>query len=96
MTVLNGRTVREREEEHLAALRKALTGRVAGLELVTPETGPPYLRVTGAHEELTEGIRVARVGDGWWFWWSWGEPICPAGDVDTAADRVVRVVGGGA
>ena len=39
---------------------------------------------------LAEQVRVAGNGK-LWFWWS-GEPVCPADDVDTTADKITHVL----
>jgi hypothetical protein len=42
---------------------------------------------------LSETIYAAPADDGtWWLWWSWGDPIAPAGEVDTAAFKIAYVL----
>ncbi|HEU5158424.1 MAG TPA: hypothetical protein VFU43_15625 [Streptosporangiaceae bacterium] len=58
-----------------------------------------FLRVINPNlVQLSEVIRCARhAGDGGalWFFWSWGEPMCPARDVHRAAKELGHVVGDG-
>jgi len=43
--------------------------------------------------QMSETVRVAPATDGnWWFWWSWGEPIARASDVDAAAFKIAYVL----
>ena len=95
-------TARLQEPAHLTALAIALSA--VGLE-VEARYGhePPYLHIT--NPALTcAGRRVgallnervtARPGDGgWYFHWSWGDPLCRVTDLDTAAERIGHVLSG--
>ncbi|HZB28814.1 MAG TPA: hypothetical protein VE465_01485 [Streptosporangiaceae bacterium] len=87
---------------HLDDLRVALD--VAGFVTKIEETGQsprgcPFLRVTNPKlAQLSEAIRCdhhAPDGGALWFYWSWGEPMCPAHDVHRAAKELGHVVGDG-
>ena len=79
---------RDREEDLLAALHKELAGRVASLQIVTPERGPLYLRVT-ARSGRTEDVRAAAAEGCWWFVGPSAEPIGPGDDVISSAVRLL-------
>lgn len=80
--------LRERAENHLAALQKELAGRVRALRLETPDGAPPCLHVT-ARTGRTETFH-ADVADGdWWIWGPSVEPIGPAEDTIVVADRLL-------
>jgi hypothetical protein len=87
---------------HLDDLRAALEA--AGFVTKIGETGQspgvsPFLRVTNPNVvQLSEAIRCdqhAADGGALWFFWSWGEPMCPAHDVYRAAKELGHVVGDG-
>jgi hypothetical protein len=87
---------------HLDDLRATLEA--AGFVTKIEETGQspgasPFLRVTNPNVvQLSEAIRCDRHGaDGGalWFFWSWGEPMCPAHDVHRAAKELGHVLGDG-
>jgi hypothetical protein len=43
--------------------------------------------------ELSETVHVAPASDGgWWFWWSWNDPIARVSDVDAAAFKIAYVL----
>jgi hypothetical protein len=43
--------------------------------------------------DLSETIRAAQGTDGgWWFWWSWGDPIAPVTDIDAAGFKIAYVL----
>lgn len=58
-----------------------------------------FLRVTNPNVvQLSEAIHCgphAADGGALWFFWSWGEPMCPAHDVQRAAKELGHVVGDG-
>lgn len=87
---------------HLDDLRVALeaAGFAAKIEGGgRPRGGRPFLRVTDPNVvQLSEAIRCdhhAADGGALWFFWSWGEPMCPARDVHRAAKELGHVVGDG-
>jgi hypothetical protein len=43
---------------------------------------------------LNDEITAAPIGPGRWFWWSWGDPIASAENVDLAVARIAAVLGG--
>jgi len=55
-----------------------------------------YMAISVAHRTVTqmsETVTVAPATDGnWWFWWSWGDPIARASDVDAAAFKIAYVL----
>lgn len=55
-----------------------------------------YMAVSVAHRamrRMPETVTVAPATDGaWWFWWSWGDPIARASDVDAAAFKIAYVL----
>jgi hypothetical protein len=57
------------------------TGRAPCLYVQNPEPG------AGA---LAEHIYAAPKADGWWFWWSWAEPIAP--DITATAAIILRAL----
>ena len=85
---------------HLHDLRVAVEA--AGFVTKIGENGrspgvSPFLRVTNPNTmPLSEAIQCARHaadGGALWFFWSWGEPMCPAHDVHRAAKELGHVVG---
>ena len=62
----------------------------------TPLGGAPYVRVGNRHAPvLSETIRIdhfAADGDALWFFYSWGDPICPARETARAAREVTNVL----
>jgi len=58
-------------------------------QVVTPHGRRPHVRVGNRRAGvLTENIYA---GDGY-YWWGWGERICPATDLQAAALAVTRVL----
>jgi hypothetical protein len=45
-------------------------------------------------DAMSEEIGCAERDGDWWLFWSWGEPICRATDLEYAVRAVRRVVGG--
>ncbi|MCO6011140.1 hypothetical protein NE236_39910 [Actinoallomurus purpureus] len=82
---------------HLHELRGALDQ--AGFETTLDHTygAAPYLRATNRHAPvMSETIRCEHHivdGDAYWFFYSWGQPICPAADKGLAAREISRVIG---
>lgn len=80
--------------------------RVEGIEVrvITPACGTPYLRAVRAlgtgpcAYAFAETIRCDAgpvEGDGQWFFWSWGAPLCPADRAEEAAAAIGRVLAAG-
>jgi hypothetical protein len=84
---------------HLDDLRLALD--VAGFvtKIDQSRSDSPFLCVTNPNfGQLSEAIRCghhAPDGGALWFFWSWGEAMCPARDVHRAAKELGHVVGDG-
>jgi hypothetical protein len=82
---------------HLRELRGVLDQ--AGFEttLDHPHGAAPYLRATNRHAPvMSETIHCEHHivdGDAYWFFYSWGQPICPAVDKTLAAREIGRVIG---
>jgi hypothetical protein len=68
-----------------------LVGRV----VQTGQTDPPVLMVINPYSgSLSEEIGCKERAEGeWWLYWSWGDPICRAGDFEHATRAMQRVVG---
>jgi hypothetical protein len=82
---------------HLESLGGELRKRGLAVRLAVPRGGPPSLHVVNPRASvLTENILAQSTDGVWWFWWSWAEPIAPVADLDEVADRVVRMLTGGA
>jgi hypothetical protein len=85
----------ERELDHLRRLGDELIQRGLRARVCVPCCQRPSLHVTNPElTHLTEDIVAAAGPDGWYFHWSWQEPIGPAEDTAQAADRVLRVLDG--
>jgi hypothetical protein len=87
-----GTTIRLLQDLKQRAEAAGLVGRV----VQTARTTPPVLVVINPHSRsLSEEISCRERGDGdWWLFWSWGDPICRADDLEHATAAVRRVVGG--
>jgi hypothetical protein len=85
--------------ERLDNLRTALDKAGFVAEIVQSRSVSPFLRVTNPNvAQLGEAIQCGRhaaAGGALWFFWSWGEPMCPAQDVHRAAKELGHVVGDG-
>lgn len=47
---------------------------------------------TDLSEQIYVGLSAG--GDGeLWFWWSWAEPMTPAAEVDSATNKITKVLG---
>lgn len=80
----------------LEVLRAALEAAGFAVRVDRPTVGPPRLRVTSADTpELREVITCATsvADDALWFLWSWGDPICPAVEVEQAVKEIGHVLG---
>jgi hypothetical protein len=78
----------------LEKLATELDQRSFTVRLHLKEGRPPTLRVINtAAPVLTENVLTAPNTDGQlWFWFPWPAPITPITDVQTAADRIERVL----
>ncbi|MCO5970858.1 hypothetical protein [Actinoallomurus soli] len=65
--------------------------------LVATVISPTRVHVNaGVHSRLAETIRCHPDADErLMWWWSWGEPICPAASIDLAVRRIAHVVAPG-
>jgi hypothetical protein len=80
--------------DHLERLGDELIRRGLRVRLTVPVGTAPSLHVMHPDASaLSENILAEPGADGWWYWWSWAERIAVAGDIDTAADRVVQALG---
>ncbi|TNY34507.1 hypothetical protein [Thermomonospora catenispora] len=78
---------------HLERLADALTDRGLQVRLSAPTERPASLHVINPRATaLTENILAENGADGWWYWWSWAERIAAVDDLETAADRIARVL----
>ncbi|MEV0400893.1 hypothetical protein [Actinoallomurus sp. NPDC050550] len=82
---------------HLHELRDWLDAAGFTATVETPRGGMPYVRVGNRHAPvLCEKIRIDRYrvdGDALWFFYSWGDPICPAQETSRAAQEITNVLG---
>lgn len=82
---------------HLHELQSALDQAGFQTNIDQPYGATPYLRASNPHAPtLSETIRCDHHtvdGDAYWFFYSWGEPICPAVNKATAAKEISRVIG---
>jgi hypothetical protein len=64
---------------------------------VLPAGGNPYVRVINpVLLVLNDEISAAPTAPGrWWFWWSWGDRIARAENIDLTVARIAAVLGGG-
>ncbi|MEV4259183.1 hypothetical protein AB0J52_39000, partial [Spirillospora sp. NPDC049652] len=75
--------------EYLEELGDELSRRGLRVRLAMPRGHGPSLHVTNPDASaLTENILAEQDADGWWYRWSWGERLAPAGAVAEAADLV--------
>lgn len=57
-------------------------------------TTPPGVHVVNPEAPALEDQVVAQWHeDGWWFFFGWGDPICPVDDLATAVARIGHVLG---
>lgn len=82
---------------HLHELQSALDEAGFDTTIDQPYGAAPYLRASNRHAPtLSETIRCdhhAVDGDAYWFFYSWGQPICPAVNKALAAKEISRVIG---
>jgi hypothetical protein len=71
----------------LERLADALGSRDFATTLLTGPGRPPRLSVVSRLSRLAEDIYADSS-----YRWSWAEPICPATDPDTAAQRIAQVL----
>lgn len=91
-------STRDLEEDFLVGLQKSLAGRVAVLQIVTPEDGSPYLEVESKRPDRQRAAVWVALADGvWWFWWGTqsARRFGRADDPDGAAETVLRTLGRG-
>lgn len=80
---------------HLHELQRALEPVGFGTRMNRPTSMPPSLTVTNpAVTQMNETIRCAHHDGELWFFYSFGEPICPARDTERAAKEIGRVIAG--
>ncbi|PZG09675.1 hypothetical protein [Nonomuraea aridisoli] len=55
---------------------------------------PPVLRISDPDGTimLAETVDCVPLAEGWFYRWSWGEPVGPADDPAHAAERIVHVL----
>lgn len=92
ISTVTGATIR-----HLDELRDDLTSAGYLSKIVKPIYGPPFVHVANPSAyQLAEDIRCepnAADGDSLWLFWSWDDPICPAGEISCAVKRIKNVIG---
>ncbi|SRR6266545_4335676 len=83
----------------LGDLRAALDAAGFVTKIDQSRSTSAFLRVINPNvAQLSEVIQCdhhAADGGALWFFWSWGEPMCPARDVHRAAKELGHVVGDG-
>lgn len=88
--------VTNQASDHLHALQKELTGTRLMTRYLPAEAGmPPCLMVANPLvSRLSETVQAGPDTDGvvWWFWFSWGEPICPIAEPKEAMERLVKLL----
>ena len=83
----------EREDVDAIAQRLAEDCSLAGLDVVL--IAPTRVKVSrpGAHDRLSETVRcMPDAQERLMWWWSWGEPICPADQIADAVKAIAHVV----
>ncbi|MFC4906394.1 hypothetical protein [Actinomadura gamaensis] len=79
--------------EYLEELGDELARRGLRVRLTVPRGQAPRLQVLNPDAAaLTENILVEEDADGWWYRWSWGERLAPAGAVESATELIRRVL----
>jgi hypothetical protein len=79
--------------QRLERLAGTLTQRGLEASLADPLGRVPRLQVGHPAARLAIDVYVWRGQDGaWWFWWPWAERIAADGDLDTAAERIERLL----
>lgn len=76
----------------LETLMAELNGK--GLAARIVRAGHPFVHAaSGTQPRLSEKVYAAPAQDGSsWYWWSWGDPIAPAGEAAQAAVKIARVL----
>jgi hypothetical protein len=81
---------------YLRELRDRLEAAGYAATVETPLDRAPYVRVGNRHAPiLAETIRIDHYtvdGDALWFFYSWGDPICPARETARAAREITNVL----
>jgi len=82
-------------ESLLSALRDRLNADGWVVTLVALPGVPPALKVGNpAVPMMRDRVMAALMADGsWWFWWSFGERVADASDLDHAVAVIGRVLG---
>lgn len=82
---------------YLRDLRDRLDAAGFTATVETPLDAVPYVRVGNRHAPvLSETIRIDHYrvdGDALWFFYSWGDPVCPARETERAAQEIRNVLG---
>ncbi len=76
-------------------LARRLVDECARAGLNAALVAPTRVRVSlpGAHDRLSETVRCMPDGqERLTWWWSWGEPICPADQIAGVVKIITRVV----
>src|SRR5215469_14486864 len=85
-------TIKGPRAQAAVALAQALRDRGhAALESAGTDGAARVLVVSRPTIRLTEDAHVGPHDGEPWFWWS-GKPLCPADDIDTAADAIDRLL----
>ncbi|MCO6007545.1 hypothetical protein NE236_21430 [Actinoallomurus purpureus] len=84
--------INDQEDVHTLATRLAEECGKAGLNATV--LSPTRVHVSsGVHSRLAETVRCRPDDDErLMWWWSWGEPICPAVSIDLAVRFIAHVV----
>jgi hypothetical protein len=82
---------------HLHELNEALKNAGYLSKIIQPMSGHPFVKATNPHAyQMSEQINCQEnpSSEGiLWFFWSWGDPICPAVEITSAVSRVGNVIG---
>jgi hypothetical protein len=82
-------------DDDVHALTRRLTEACQRAGLAAETIAPTRVRVSlpGAHDRLSETVRcMPDRQERLTWWWSWGDPICPATDIDNAVRVITHVV----
>jgi hypothetical protein len=81
------------EDLHVLTDQLAETCKQAGLRAEIVAYARVHISAPGADRRLAETVRCARDDQNQLtWWWSWGEPVCPAHEVDEAVRKIANVV----
>jgi hypothetical protein len=75
-------------KDALETLAAVLDPRDHVTTLVAGQGREPHLTIASRHAKLAETVYADHQS----YRWSWAEPICPAGDPATAAQKITRVL----